>query len=161
MRFFLLCFVIYFKKYINNNSYLLSTFSNNNYRSIYTGNDERYPINETNNEAEMYNIYKNHENKKLLDILENDKISINTKLNLLTPNITEDELEIIKKYHRNDCTILIDDLRCIKNAIGWGMSVEFDSLIEKLKEINPDYHFEYEDGQDGHQNDILVAYIKN
>ena len=80
---------------------------------------------------------------------------------LTNPCPLYNELEIIKKYHRNDCTILIDDLRCIKNAIGWGMSVEFDSLIEKLKEINPDYHFEYEDGQDGHQNDILVAYIKN
>ena len=86
MRFFLLCFVIYFKKYINNNSYLLSTFSNTNYRSVNSGNDERYPINETNNEAEIYNIYKNHENKKLLDILQNDKISINTKLDLLEDN---------------------------------------------------------------------------
>jgi len=82
MRFLLLCFVIYFKKYINNKYYLLSSFSNTNHRSVYTGNDERYPINETNNEY-IYNIYKNHENKKLLDILENDKISINTKLNLL------------------------------------------------------------------------------
>ena len=87
MRFFLLCFIIYFKKYINNNSYLLSTFSNTNYRSVNSGNDERYPINDTNNEAEMYNIYKNHENKKLLDILQNDKISINIKLNLLEDNI--------------------------------------------------------------------------
>jgi hypothetical protein len=86
MRFFLLCFIIYFKKYINNNSYLLSSFSNNNYRSIYTGNDERYPNNVTINEVEMYNIYKNHENKRLLDILENDKVSINTKLNLLQDN---------------------------------------------------------------------------
>jgi hypothetical protein len=86
MRFLLLCFVIYFKKYINNDSYLLSTFSNANYRSVYTGNDERYPINETINETEIYNIYKNHEKKKLLDILENDKISINTKLNLLEDN---------------------------------------------------------------------------
>ena len=82
MIFLLLCFVIYFKKY-NNNSYLLSTFSNTKYSSFYTGNDERYPINETNNDVEIYNIYKNHENKKLLDILKNDKISINTKLNLL------------------------------------------------------------------------------
>jgi ethanolamine utilization protein EutP (predicted NTPase) len=64
----------------------LSTFSNTNYRSVYTGNDERYSINETNNEVEIYNIYKNHENKKLLDILENDKISINTKLDLLEDN---------------------------------------------------------------------------
>ena len=86
MRFLLLCFIIYFKKYINNNSYLLSTFSNTNYRSVNSGNDERYPINETNNEAEIYNIYKNHENKKLLDILQNDKISINTKLDLLEDN---------------------------------------------------------------------------
>jgi len=85
MRFLLLCFVIYFKKYINNKYYLLSSFSNTNHRSVYTGNDERYPINETNNEY-IYNIYKNHENKKLLDILENDKISINTKLNLLQDN---------------------------------------------------------------------------
>jgi hypothetical protein len=76
---------MYFKKYINS-SYLLSTFSNTNYRSVNSGNDEKYPINETNNEVEIYNIYKNHENKKLLDILENDKISINTKLNLLQDN---------------------------------------------------------------------------
>jgi hypothetical protein len=86
MRFLLLCFIIYYKKYINNNSYLLSTFSNTNYRSVYTGNDERYPINDTNNEVEIYNIYKNHENKKLLDVLQNDKISINIKLDLLQDN---------------------------------------------------------------------------
>jgi len=86
MRFLLLCFIIYYKKYINNNSYLLSTFSNTNYRSLYTGNDERYPINDTNNEVEIYNIYKNHENKKLLDVLQNDKISINIKLDLLQDN---------------------------------------------------------------------------
>ena len=86
MRFLLLCFIIYYKKYINNNSYLLSTFSNTNYRSVYTGNDERYPINDTNNEVEIYNIYKNHENKNLLDILQNDKISINIKLDLLQDN---------------------------------------------------------------------------
>ena len=86
MMFFLLCFVIYFKKYINNYSYLLSTISNTNHKSLNTGNDERYPINETNNEVEIYNIYKNHQNKKLLDILENDKISINRKLDLLQDN---------------------------------------------------------------------------
>ena len=86
MRFFLLCFVIYFKKYINNKSYLLSTFSNTNYRSVNSGNDERFPINDTNNEAQIINIYKNHEKKKLLDILQNDKISINIKLDLLEDN---------------------------------------------------------------------------
>ena len=86
MIFLLLCFVIYFKKYNNNNSYLLSSFSNTNHISVYTGNDERFPINETINEIQLYNIYKLHENKKLLDIIENDKISINTKLNLLEDN---------------------------------------------------------------------------
>ena len=80
MRFLLLCFVIYFKKYINNNSYLLLNFSNNNNRSIYTGNYERYPMNDTNDEVQINNTYKN---KNLLDILENDKISINTNFNLL------------------------------------------------------------------------------
>jgi hypothetical protein len=86
MRFLLLFFIMYLKKNINNNSYLLSTFLNTNYKSVYTGNDERFPINETNNEAEIYNIHKNNEKKKLLDILENDKISINTKLDLLQDN---------------------------------------------------------------------------
>jgi hypothetical protein len=86
MMFLLVCFILYYKKDTTNNSYLLSTFSNTNYRSVYTGNDERYPTNETNNEAQINNIYKNHENKKLLDILQNDKISINTKLNLLEDN---------------------------------------------------------------------------
>jgi len=64
----------------------LSTFSNNNPRSVYTENDERFPINETTNEAQMNNIYINHEKKKLLDILQNDKVSINIKLNLLHDN---------------------------------------------------------------------------
>jgi hypothetical protein len=86
MMFLLVCFILYYKKDTINNSYLLSTFSNTNYRSVYTGNDERYPINETNNDVEIYNIYKNHENKNLLDILQNDKISINTKVDLLKDN---------------------------------------------------------------------------
>ena len=86
MKFLLLFFIIYFKKNINNNSYLLSSFSNTNHISVYTGNDERFPINETNNEAQINNIYINHEKKKLLDVLQNDKISINTKLNLLQDN---------------------------------------------------------------------------
>jgi hypothetical protein len=86
MMFLLVCFILYYKKDTTNNSYLLSTFSNTNYRSVYTGNDERYPINETNNDVEIYNIYKNHENKNLLDILQNDKISINTKVDLLKDN---------------------------------------------------------------------------
>jgi len=75
--------MLYFKKYIRNNSKLLASFSNTYHRNIYSGNDERYPVNETNNYIELNHIYKNHENKKLLNILENDEISINTKLDLL------------------------------------------------------------------------------
>ena len=86
MMFLLVCFILYYKKDTINNSYLFSTFSNTKHRSVYTGNDERFPINETNNEAEIYNIHRNNEKKKLLDILENDKISINTKLDLLQDN---------------------------------------------------------------------------
>jgi hypothetical protein len=53
---------------------------------VNSGNDERFPINETTNEGQMNNIYINHEKKKLLDILQNDKVSINIKLNLLHDN---------------------------------------------------------------------------
>jgi hypothetical protein len=70
------------------------------------------------------------------------------------------ELEIIKSYKRNDCTILIDDLRCIKNNYGWGNVVDLDVLINQLKEINPNYLFSFENGQEGHVDDILVAQIK-
>ncbi len=86
MRFLLFCFIMYFKKNINNISYLLGSFSNTYYKSVYSGNDERYPVNETNNHIELNNIYRNNENKKLLDILQNNKISINTKLDLLNNN---------------------------------------------------------------------------
>ena len=86
MRFLLLCFMLYFKKYLRNNSKLLASFSNTYYRNVYSGNDERYPVNETNNDVQLNNIYRNNENKKLLDILQNDKISINTKLDLLKDN---------------------------------------------------------------------------
>ena len=86
MRFLLVSFIIYLKIYKNDKSCLLSTFSNTNYRSESSGNDGRYPNNETNNDSQLYNMYKNYERKKLLDILQNDKISINTKLYLLENN---------------------------------------------------------------------------
>ena len=83
MIFFLVCFIMYFKN--NNNPLLLLGFSNT-YTGGYIGNDERYPINETTNQTQLYNICKNYEKKKLLDVLQNDKISINTKLDLLHDN---------------------------------------------------------------------------
>ena len=86
MRFLLLCFMLYFKKYIRNNSNSLSSFSNTYYRTIYSGYDERYPVNQTDNDVQLNNIYRNNKNKNLLDILQNDKISINKKLDLLKDN---------------------------------------------------------------------------
>ena len=76
---------LYYKEKKDNNYCLSSAFSKT-YKSDNTGNDERYPINETNNQTQLYNINKNYEKKKLLDILKNDKISINTKLKLLEDN---------------------------------------------------------------------------
>ena len=69
------------------------------------------------------------------------------------------ELEAIKNHNIKNHTILIDDLR------GWDKNIHgFDihDLIEKIKEINPDYKFTFEDGYDYdleivYSNDILVA----
>lgn len=58
-----------------------------------------------------------------------------------------EELEIIKMHHRNDHTIMIDDLRGSTNPV----------LEAKLLEINPEYKFCYEDGYV--HNDVLVARV--
>jgi len=69
------------------------------------------------------------------------------------------ELEAITDHNIKNHTILIYDLR------GWDKNKHgFDThdLIEKIKEINPDYKFTLEDGYDYeleivYPNDILVA----
>jgi hypothetical protein len=55
------------------------------------------------------------------------------------------ELEIIKNHKRKDHIILIDDLRGMSNKI----------IEDKLKEINSEYVFCFEDGFV--KNDVLVA----
>ena len=64
------------------------------------------------------------------------------------------ELEVIKNHPIKDHTILIDDMRC------WKLPNETHGfyepqIIEKLKEINPDYDLIFIDG--GSPEDILVA----
>ena len=55
------------------------------------------------------------------------------------------EINIIKRHHRKDHTILVDDLK--------GMDAE--AIKSKLLEINPSFQFSLEDGFV--PNDILVA----
>ena len=48
------------------------------------GYDNRYIANETEIQMQKYNIYKNFEKKNLLDILQNDNLSIYYKLYILS-----------------------------------------------------------------------------
>ena len=63
----------------------LNTYLNDKTSS---GNDERYEtkINETDIKMQLYNLQQNFEKKRLLDILQDDKVSINTKIKLLKDN---------------------------------------------------------------------------
>jgi hypothetical protein len=63
----------------------LNTYS---YAKKNSGNDERYAFekNETEILSQIYKLRENLEKKHLLDILQNDKVSIYTKLNLVKDN---------------------------------------------------------------------------
>lgn len=65
------------------------------------------------------------------------------------------ELEVIGKHHIKTHTIMIDDVRLF-GTIQFDF-VELDDVIEKIKEINPDYVITFENGYTF--NDVLVAYI--
>lgn len=74
-----------------------------------------------------------------------------------------EELDAIEKHHIKDHTIMIDDLRIIRDIHGqlhsWGeRNITEQGIMDKLKKINPDYEFAYEDGEI--PDDCLVAYIK-
>jgi len=88
MKFFLLLFLTYIQKnkfiILNENSNTFNKVKNN---SKYNGFDNRYiHINETEEQEELYKIHKHFENKKLLDILQNENVSLITKLILLQDN---------------------------------------------------------------------------
>jgi hypothetical protein len=98
MRFFVVCFLSFIQKdkkniisYVKNSNTLWcnsrdDTLIVKKSNNKFSGNDERFPINDTNyyeKEEERYKIRVLFEKKILLDYLENDKISIYNKLNLL------------------------------------------------------------------------------
>jgi hypothetical protein len=66
------------------------------------------------------------------------------------------ELDVIKEHSIKTHTILIDDMRCWQEPNPVHGFYKEDIFI-KLKEINSDYKFTYEDGCE--KNDILVAHL--
>jgi hypothetical protein len=67
-----------------------------------------------------------------------------------------EELDFIAQSKIKTHTILIDDVRCF--GIGnWGEGISVEGVIEKIKNINPNYNIVYEHGLV--PNDIMVAYI--
>ena len=94
--FFVLLFLIYHKKSIKNHfklfSYNSNTLNKNNNSYKYNGYDHRI-INDTSetlktNEklVNLYKIQKYFEKKKILDILNNENVSLTTKILLLQDN---------------------------------------------------------------------------
>lgn len=69
------------------------------------------------------------------------------------------ELDSIKTSKIDYHLILIDDLRVFGNTneIDWGVDLNLEMIIAKIKEINPSYVISYENGWS--KNDILVAYV--
>lgn len=66
-----------------------------------------------------------------------------------------EELEQIKNHPIKNHIILIDDVR---DMGGWAFdNTTLQQIIRKIREINPDYTFTFEDGHT--KDDILVAYI--
>lgn len=68
------------------------------------------------------------------------------------------ELEALKKHSIKTHTILIDDIRLLKNGEGH-LPWTKEEIINKLLEINPNYKIVY---APGFQNDdIMIAFCKN
>jgi len=67
-----------------------------------------------------------------------------------------EELHAIRMHQINTHTIIIDDIDQIKGKQqGWTHEVDEKIVLEKIKEINPDYKIEYRKGKT--DNSILVA----
>lgn len=68
------------------------------------------------------------------------------------------ELNTIGASARNDHTILIDDMRLVKNPNAWrGHDVTFEGVLDRLKTINGAYSFDYENGHV--EDDVLTAVV--
>lgn len=86
MKFLLIIFLLRFQiKYNNSFLQISNTYVNEKESS---GNDEKHEFkrNETEIKIQLYNLQKNLEKKRLLEILQDDKISIYTKLELVKDN---------------------------------------------------------------------------
>lgn len=69
------------------------------------------------------------------------------------------ELDEIAKSVRRDHTILIDDLRLVRDKRAWrGHDVTLEGVLARLEAINKRYVFEYENGYI--ENDVLAAFIR-
>jgi hypothetical protein len=87
MKFLIITTLFYFYRYLSKNNILVSKSSNTYLNSKKTsGNDERYKINETEIDIQIYNLRQNFEKKSILDILQSKNISINIKLDVLKDN---------------------------------------------------------------------------
>ena len=81
MKFLIINVLFYFYiNFKNRNTYLIAKKR--------SGNDERYSIerNETEIKTQLVNFQQNLEKKRILEILQNEKISIHTKLDVLKDN---------------------------------------------------------------------------
>jgi hypothetical protein len=68
-----------------------------------------------------------------------------------------EELDVIAKHPIKNHTVMIDDIRMVRNQNSWqGHSVSIDGLIQRFLKINPRYQFCFEDGHIG--NDVLIAF---
>ena len=68
-----------------------------------------------------------------------------------------EELESIGKSKIKNHTIMIDDMRCLDGRFPWSVGITKDGIIERLKNINPEYKITFERGMI--ENDIMVAFI--
>jgi hypothetical protein len=83
----------------------------------------------------------------------------------IIPNVTPDirkcplieELSVIKNHHRNDHTIIIDDVRLFSVNGCWGENITISNIIETIKNINSNYKISYIDGYVS--DDIIVAQL--
>ena len=66
------------------------------------------------------------------------------------------ELEQIKQHPIKTHTIMVDDIRLMDNH---HFPVNLQEILQKIKEINPNYIIKYYDDWTS-QNDVLVAYIE-
>jgi hypothetical protein len=100
----------------------------------------------------LFNII-NHINNKITFWLDGHFSGDHTAKGIKISPIME-ELEQIKNHSINYHTIMIDDIRYVKQGY---YEMTMIDIIKKIKEINNNYNIIFEDGVE--KNDILIAYI--